>query len=305
MLPTLLLAAIATAQAPADDQHAVDEAIAALKKTEAAIRDLSVTTDYVTFRKKMLRVQQPVQTRFRVEIVATAECEGWADFHGETVARTDQGIAVHRSHIRRTFDGTVERTMTGDADPQYRLDGGWQLGEIDNAPPVWDGIFPFEFTTESGGQPISKVLAEFPPVLAGRAEWQGRPIVILETRPTVNGGAAFKARFEIDPGRGVVVRRATQLQHEPGRSPWKDLERTETFDHKEIAPGIWLPTRFTLEVISLGRGGEPDELMHRFEGRNANWNVNQNPPASRFELTFPAGVQVIDHRRPAIVQPIK
>ncbi len=292
------LFALLIAPTPDDDpaQPSIAAIVAGLKQTEAAIHDLAVATDYVKLQKYLLKVDEPVRLELRTEFIVTGDGKGWYECLGEQIARTSEGVRTYRRRLRTAFDGKVARSLDGEPDFAYRLDGAFQFGSIDDYP-AWHGIFPLEYTTRYNSEPVTKILTERPPILAGRAEWDGRPVVILDTPTTVNGGG-WKSRFWVDPARRVVVRRSMLRQQEPDKSPWREYTRIESHDHKVVGPGIWLPMRVLYESTTLGKDGKPDELAWSYAGTNSGWKVNQNPPDSTFVLHFPAGLTVNDHRQP-------
>ena len=273
----------------------IDAIVAGLKQTEAAIHDLAVTTDYVRLQKFPLTVDKPVRAVLREESIVTADGKSWHECVGEQISSRADGVTTYRGRWRGTFDGKVARSLQGGPDFEYRLDGAFHFASIDDHP-SWHGVSPLEYTTRYGDELVSKTLTDRPPIFVGRADWEGHPVEILDT-PTVINRAAYKGRFWIDPARRIVVHRSRLLQLEPGKTPWREYTRTESHDHKEVAPGIWLPARFTLVSTSLGTGGKPDELAWSYEGTNSRWKVNQNPPDSTFQLSFPVGVTVEDHRQ--------
>ncbi len=263
--------------------------VAGLEKTEAMIRDLSVATDYVKLQKYPFKVEKPIRMGLRTEFIVTRDGKTWYDCIGEQVNSGADGVKTYPGHWRAAYDGEAERSLTGD------VMGRWHSAAIDRHP-SWHGVNPLEYTVRYNREPVSKTLKERPPVFAGRSDWDGRPVVMIETPATINGGA-WKSRYWIDPERRIVVRRALMRQREPDKSPWQEYSRIESRGHKEIAPGIWLPMRFKYESVDPPKDGKPEELSWSFEGTNSDWKVNQDPPASTFRLEFPADVRVNDHRK--------
>jgi hypothetical protein len=288
MIAPLLLALLVTG--PDDERKSVADAIASLERTEAAIRDLAVVTEYVKLQKYPLKVDRPVHMGLRTEFIVTRDGKGWYDCVGEQVNSGPDFVKTYPGHWRCAYDGETARTLTGD------VHGSYHSASIDRFP-AWHGVNPLEYTTHYNREPVSQTLKERPAVFVCRDTWEGRPVVILETPATINGGA-YKSRFWIDPERRIVVRRALMLQREPGKSPWYEYSRIESRDHREIAPGIWLPMRFKYESVTPLKDGKPEELAWSYEGTNSAWKVNQDPPTSTFRLEFPPDVPVNDHRRP-------
>lgn len=292
----LLLAVLTVAASPGDAPD-LGPIIAGLEKTEASIRDLAVSTEYVKLQKYPLKVDRPVRMGLRTEFIVTREGKGWYDCVGEQVNSGPDGVKTYPGRWRAAYDGETVRSMNGD------VEGRFHFGSIDRYP-SWHGVNPLEYTIRYNNEPVTKTLKERPPIFAGRAEWDGRPVVLLDTPTTING-AAYKIRFWVDADRRIVVRRALMLQRVPEKSPWQEYSRIESRDHREIVHGIWLPMRFKYESVQPARDGKPEDLSWSYEGVNSEWKVNQDPPASTFCLEFPGDVRVTDHRPPAPVEPKK
>ena len=286
-----LLLALLVAGPLADDPAppSIDSLVAGLEKTEASIRDLAVSTDYVKLQKFPLKVDKPIRMGLRTEFVVTRDGKGRYECIGEQVNSGRDGVKTYPGRWRCAYDGEVARSMAGD------VDGRFHFGEIDRYP-SWHGVNPLEYTTHYNREPVSRALKERPPAFAGRGEWDGRPVVMIDTATTING-AAYKARYWIDPERRIVVRRALMIQRAPDK-PWQEYSRIESRDHKEIIPGIWLPMRIKYESVTLPKNGKPEEVSWSYEGTNSDWKVNQDPPASTFRLEFPPDVRITDRLPP-------
>lgn len=56
--------------------------------------------------------------------------------------------------------------------------------------------------------------------------------------------------------------------------------------------------KITYESVDVTKNLTPEKLSWSWEGENRDWKVNQELPADTFELEFPKGVTVVDHRLP-------
>jgi predicted amidohydrolase len=277
---------------PAAPVPTLEALIAGLEKTEAAIRNLAVTTAYVKLQKFGLPVAEPVKLQMTTKFVADSRGRSWYDAVGEqvNVGPKPNEVRLYRGRWQATFDGKVARSLTGDDQ------GAWHAAGLDDHP-SWHGVHPHEFTTHYFGKPVSQLLREKGAAVVGPAEWDGRPVVLVETVPVVRE-QAWRYRFWIDPERRTVVRRAALVRHGEGQ-PWQEYTRIEGRDYQEAAPGIWLPGRVVYESLDVRRDGGPAGLSWRFDGRNQDWKVNGEVPAEAFQLRFPEGVPVTDRRQGA------
>lgn len=270
----------------------IESIIEGLARTEASIRSLSVTTDYVCLQQYGLPVDRPFRTILRTEFIADRDGKAWSECVGEkTVVDDSRQVKVSPFRWRGAFDGVIATAMEGD------LVGPFQSGSIDTGP-SWYGVAPFDYTTHwTGDRFVSKFLKERQPTTSARSEWDGRPAVLVETPPIVRGGEQHKAGFLIDTERRIVVRRTLLVRHLADGS-WKESFCIESRDHKEIAPGIWLPMLVKHEQFFHSRAG-PSVLGLSYEGRNSDWKVNVGIPSTTFRLEFPPEVRVTDRRPPS------
>ena len=72
----------------------------------------------------------------------------------------------------------------------------------------------------------------------------------METSPRGDGEEQRRYRFWIDTERGIVVRRAITVRFKEGQ-PWQEYARIEGREHREIAPGIWLPMKVKSQKEAL------------------------------------------------------
>ena len=266
-----------------------EKILAGLSRAEARIRNLAVTTKYVQLQKFDLPVEEPVRVEFVTKFVVDNTGRSWQECFGERVDSRPNRVEVLKGHWLGSFDGKVAKSLSASED------GKFDSGRMDNYP-SYRGVFPLEFTTHYFQKPVSAILKKSGAVLVGEAEWEGRPVTLVETPPVNRTGditARGKYQFLIDPTRDwIVVRRSTWIQYGADQE-WQEYTHVESSEHKEIRPGIWLPMRVKYESLNVTKSGNP-ELLWSFDGRNEDWKVNQNLPESQFNITFPPGVVVTD-----------
>ena len=270
---------------------AVRKLVEGLHETESAIRNLSVTTEYVKLQQFSLPVDQPVRMELVTKAIVDSTGRGWNDCTGEQVNIEPNGkdVRIYKGRWTGAFDGKVARSLNGYGD------GKFHSGGISNYL-TWHGIDPRDFTTDYFDSRVSAKIEDRGATVAGQVPWDGRTVTIVDTIPQGTKDKR-KYRFWIDPERKIVVRRAIVIQFLPGQ-PWQEYTRIESSDHEEIAPGIWLPMHVMYESVEVTKELAPEKLSWSYEGRNRDWKVNQDLPDKTFALTFPPNVRVNDHRPP-------
>ena len=261
--------------------------IAALRETEAAIKNLSVTTDYVKLQLSFLPVKEPVRMTLVTKAIVEAGGRAWNDTVGQQVQTLPNGeVRLNSEHTRNAFDGKVNRRLRG------FVDGRYHTGSL-SSHITWHGIDPREFTTHYFREPVSQLLKTKGANIVRQEKWDGRQVVVVDTSPSK---VDRKYRFWIDAERKVVVRRATLVRYEKDQ-PFQEYTRVESRGHKQIAKGIWLPTKVKYESVEVTKEQTPEKLSWSYAGTNRDWKVNQKLADSQFQLDFPENVNVTDHRR--------
>jgi hypothetical protein len=266
----------------------IEALVSSLEQSESGIENLSVTTDYVKLQKFGLPVEEPVRmsltSTFVVDRSGRSRYEGW----GEQVnSGPNRQVNIFRGRWRTTFDGKEARSLTGS------LEGEFHFGSIERYP-AWHGVNPWEYTTRYNQQPVSEQLKNPNAQVIGWERWEGRPVVVADTKVTTRDNHGWKARFLVDPERGIVVRRSL-FTRKGEDGAWREYSRIESRELTEAAPGIWLPKRMKYESVEPEGEGRPEVLSWSYEGTNSDWKVNQKLPDELFTLSFPDGVSVTDH----------
>ncbi|MCH7725305.1 MAG: protein kinase, partial [Planctomycetes bacterium] len=284
--------------AQAVDPPSLADLIEGLQKTEAAIKNLSVTTEYVKLQKFSLPVEEPVRMELVTKAIVTSDGRAWNDCVGQQVNIEPNGkdVRIYRGRWRSAFDGKVAHSMSA-----YE-DGDFSFGSIDGYM-GWHGINPQEFTTHYFGKPISTYLLRPGSSVVRQVMWDDRKVTIVETAPRGTRDKR-KYRFWIDPERRVVVRRTIMAQFKPGQE-FREYSRIESRAHQEIRGGIWLPERMKYESVEVIDYTKPEELSWSYTGTNKDWKVNQDLPDETFRFDFPKNVRVTDNRMPPQAEPVK
>lgn len=284
------LLAMLPAQAAPDEATpaTMAEVVASLERTEAAIANLSVTTEY----EKLQRPDVPPATdliRLRMTTAFIIDRDGRTRYEcvGQQVNYGPKGVTTYRGRWRSTFDGEVATTLTGGDD------GSFHSAELSGSP-HWHGVNPREYTTHYFQQPASVWLKRRAGRVVGREGWESRRVTVAESEPKDVDGTGWKYRFWVDVERGVVVRRAGLIRY-PDQD-WREYTRIESRAHEEVRPGVWLPDRFQYESLHNVKAGGPEQISWRFDGRNLGWEANRTLPEGTFRLVPPPDLNVKDHR---------
>ena len=162
-----------------------------------------------------------------------------------------------------------------------------------------EGPAPLEFTTHWLRLPISSILAQGNGRVVGVETSDEWSLIVAEKVP-VKHGAEYKTQFWIDPARGfAVVRRCAYARNDPNAKWFMQME-ANSFNLKEVAPGIWLPSNVELKrQVFLERINAVRNVTEE-KGRFTDWRVNQHVPDSQFHVNSPDGTPVREIRRSRI-----
>ncbi len=245
--------------------------------------------------------------------------------HSETASRsptTGRMLGPFATEELWTFDGTGRfryecRGEIGSVDgkrwPHKRLTvfNGTELKQLSGLPELWVdgtvsakfdrlswGLEPREYLNHFFGTRISEALRQRGVVMAGQDEWQGRPVVKIETRGSKgDDGRSRKGQYWIDLDHNFsVVRRSAMILR--GEKDWTDYLVVESSDYQEAAPGVWVPTKIKRRgyAVNLKDPSKPAQLDDTVDVSARNWLVNVEMPDRLFRLTFPPQVAVRDER---------
>lgn len=281
-----------TAGTKVNDPRGDIEAIATFLDARAgAIKNISVTTDYKKRHVYGLPFDAPIELTFVTKTVIDSEGRLRVETAGQQINIEPDGKSA------RAYNGRWETVFQkGEARSLTWYESNPPTASIDNFPSL-HGIHPREFTTHFQSKPVSEIIRTRAAEVTERVMWDDRPVTIVQTTPHQNANDARRYRFWIDQERNVVVRRAISIRYAEGQ-PWQEYARIENHDYQEIAPGIWLPGKVKYESLEVTPELTPAKLSWSFEGTNHDWMVNRELPADTFELAFPEGTFVNDHRTP-------
>lgn len=288
----ILLAMFTGAEVENASKSPIDDILKLLEGSEAARKNLEVTTEYTKLQKEFLPVRTPFKTTLVAHAIVDAAGRAWYDARGEQIRMGPEPnqIGVYRGRWQASHDGKVARFLYGDRH------GEFHRASIDQHL-SWHGISPREFTTHFQDQPISQVLRTKNGTRTGETVWENRPVVILETRPNrLENLEQRKYIFWVDLPRAIVVRRSIAVQYGE-KLPWREYARIVGRDHREVAPGIWLPHHVLYESLNVSKGKSGEQLSWSHEGKNRDWKVNQELPPHTFHLSFPAHLPVDDRTK--------
>ena len=274
-----------------NDEQELERIVRGIEKTAQLIKTMSVTTDYIKKQLALLPVEEPVT----MSLTTTAIIGRWGrvlnDTEGEQVNIEPDGksVRIYKGRWQCVFQNGEGRRLE------------WYEGHPSSASMgvnlSWHGTDPREFTTQYHSKKVADIIRSRGARIIERVEWDRRPVVVVET--TAIGDEQKRCyRFWIDPERNVVVRRAIFVRYKDDQ-PWQEYSRIECHDYQEIDTGIWLPMNVKYESVDVTPELTPEKLSWSFEGKNRDWHVNQELPAETFELPFPDGVRVNDHRSPS------
>jgi hypothetical protein len=149
------------------------------------------------------------------------------------------------------FDGSEFRSATGVGTPQKAAVERLQTGRISGTKSDRSWLVdPWDMTTKFTGYPISDLIKAHQVEALEEAEWEGRSVLRLTTRPIQMGsGDALKGEYLIDPARGFAVVRKASLVRSKTDAKWFEFRKMEGRDYVEAGPGIWVPSRYLIEVF--------------------------------------------------------
>ncbi|MFO1063821.1 MAG: hypothetical protein U0892_08165 [Pirellulales bacterium] len=270
------------------------EAIAiGLDASATAIKNMSVTTDYKKRHVYGLPFDAPIELTLVTKTIIDSEGRLRVETTGQQINIEPDGKSA------RAYNGRWETVFqNGEARSLTWYESNPPTASIDNTPSL-HGIHPREFTTHFQSKPVSEIIRTSSAEIAERVMWDDRPVTIVQTTPIQNAKDARRYRFWIDQERNVLVRRAIAIRFAEGQ-PWQEYARIENHDYQQVSPAIWLPNKVKYESLEVTPELTPAKLSWSYEGTNRDWKVNNELPADTFELAFPEGTFVNDHRASGI-----
>jgi hypothetical protein len=284
MTPLLLLSVVlgsppqAGGDQPSDVKYS--EIVQGLRDAESLLESFSLTAHIEVERNEP-------QRRWIKSLDADYTLDKNGRISYEAVQQIQEaGKVVATEKLRYSYDGAKLTGLLGNE----RKYGFGHLSKNPSAVP-WL-IDPREFLTSFHSQPVSKFLEANEGHVAGTSTWDGRKVVVLETKTNQLKWDRRKYQLLVDCGRNfAVVRRSIRSQSAEGKA-WFDYFRLEGSGYVETN-GVWVPTKVKREEYLLRKDGEP-ELLSRVSLEGPKWRIN--PPVSdmSFQTKFPANVYVND-----------
>lgn len=287
----------------AQDSDLVAKTTNALGYQESTVESYSVVVEAATFN---LHFGGSGKTRFTSRETWRVEPSGrgWYLGHSDKL-RVNRDGTRHKSKVKQEafFDGDSGIQLT----TEVRRPGG-RPGLSANKLTYVRGltISPLDFTIAHQGKLVSQTLKNRKTKVVSEQEYDGRVMKIVETE-AVENSFFYKSQYWVDPERGYAIARRINLVSRSAEGPWFPSYEVDAFDHVEVAPGIWLPTRFE----SYSYGSVPKEastaptVMMVTKGSCNGWSIDQPIEADRLTLKVPRSVRVRPIGREHEKQPVE
>ncbi len=148
-------------------------------------------------------------------------------------------------------------------------------------------LSPFELLSNSLNDLAVESLENGNATIIDRHEWEGHPVVVLQTDPMFIRNHTYRQHFWVDVERACIVRRQSYGRIAEG--PWGlHVQRDYKGHYQDADSKVWLPTssaHWNYAATETGQGHLVAREIYLFH----NWQVNPEIPAERFELEFPEG----------------
>jgi thiol-disulfide isomerase/thioredoxin len=285
----------ANAGPPPDVKGAdIADIINTLKSVETMVNALSVRATFKGVTSAPSHPDIPVRLTnvetSTVDRTGRARCEvdgqSFKIVEGKAVVRPSKRISTYDGVLCRSVSG-VTTLLAGDI---IKSPGGlgWSLN-------------PFEMKTLFHAKPVSQIIGERNGKFVARTPHDGHSVLVVETEPVTRNGLDWNYRFLIDPTLNFAVVRRSQLIRFPPHKSWIEFDVIDSHDHREVAAGVWLPSRVQIRATGPteqdARTGSMPRLAWEWDVRNENWVANPKVADSLFVLQFPPGTVVEDQVR--------
>ena len=270
----------------------LEDIVTGLERNEQAIKTLSVTmrakqqTDLgLLFGRKTDSIRSSFTETWHID----NSMRGWNEANGETITTKPDGrVTTKRFESRSVNDGKrasqLTTEWTGRRNASVRGSVGPTFGRY--------AIAPIDFTIGHQDDMISPSLRENGARIVREDTWDGHDVIVAETATAVNE-SQYKSQYWIDPQRNFLVVRRQNMSRANDEAPWHAFYSVDSFKHKEVADGIWLPTIAWRRSYGPATNENPrGEIHRRCDVMCVDWKVNEPLDVSKLQLTFPAGVKV-------------
>ena len=301
LLTTIYLAIPASVFA--QDADLIKAVTAALRYQESSVESYSFNVEATSFQKDLGAsgsTRLIIKETWQVELSG----RGWTLGQGDKL-RVNQNGARQKSTVKQEafFDGDSGIQLT----TEFRRPSGRQ-GLSANEITQLRGftISPLDFTIAHQGEFVSQTLTNRNTIVVGEKEHYGRVMKIFETE-VVENSLFYKSQYWVDPERGYAIARRVNLVSRSAEGPWFPSYEVDTFDHVEVAPRIWMPTRFETKLhgsIPEEKSSTPTVIMV-MKGNCDNWSIDQPIQEDRLTLKVPRSVRVRATRGEPEKQPVE
>jgi hypothetical protein len=259
----------------------------AILDAEAAIKTASVTCDYTlqTWRWGKGGLSAPAQQHG----VCTFDSLGRCRYEGSGEIRDTSGDRLYFEKRVGVFDGQRMKRMEGNREHYYR-------GYVSERSVIPWPLDPRQYLYRFRGkeEQVGKEITGDDWHIVGWTSWDGRRLILVESKVHEEPTEKMKKQVFIDPERAFAVVRRTFVSYRPTLGGWVDTYVLECRDYSEVVPGIWVPARIARLQggSSKGQKGVWDVL----DVQSSNWVINAKLPDSTFELEFQPAILINDEQ---------
>ena len=191
---------------------------------------------------------------------------------------------------RAFFDGENGIRLTTTFNPAY---GRNKLSAQETASVHGLTLSPLNITVAHQERPILNTLAKRKVTVVGTEAWQGRELTILESEPVQNS-SFYKSQYWIDAQRGHAIVRRINMTAEAAGGPWAPSYAVNSLDHQQVAPGIWLPSRFQVRsYVGKSKDGESEPpVAMRVDGTCSDWTIDQPLETDQLSIEVPRSARL-------------
>jgi|GEM_PF-4460209 len=282
MMPLLILNLFLAGQLHTDHDHPTyPEILQGLRDVESLVESFSLSNHI-----------DVIQNDRESTWVKSLDADYTADSKGRILYEAVQqiqkgGSIVSVEKLRSSFDGLKLMGLQGDKTQYFS-------GRLSSTPSIPWLVDPREFFLKFQAKPISDLLKAKGGHIVGTSLWEGRPVVVLETKINELKWDRRTCRLLVDCGRNfAVVRKSIRSQPLEGEGKdWFDYLTIEGSGYLEIK-GVWVPTKVKKEEYTVSKNASP-QLLRRYLVDNSKWQINQPVTDTLFKTKFPVNVYVND-----------
>jgi len=268
----------------------LDQLIMGISDHSSSIKNFSLTCDYKIIQRHLSsgKLDDPLI----VHAVITVDINGRLKY--ESFDKKKGREKNDERHNIVAYNGSVMKTLVGN--DQSFLWGS--VKENSNNPPWF--VDPRNYIYHYYTTPVEKILSDpTASIVVSTKTWEGDNVADVEvTHKQLKGDYKGMNRFLIDVEKGfAIVRRSLLIANPATHAKWFEYAFIEGKEYKEVAPGLWLPSKVISQFSPTPSPDNPSpEFANRTEIINTNWVINAKLSDDIFELTFPPGIMVKDEQ---------